>query len=155
MTWSPDSSITGGDQTGLTSPTYTVVDDVAPENNGKQKVVSALGGTQTNVRTHTTSDPFRWNFTKPKTPKALPTANPVTGIVPSVPKNTYGLLLHKGVKVNAAGQLSVMNIRLTIDVPAGAEAADAVNIRAAISLLVGLLNEESADLGDTLVLGVL
>lgn len=155
MTWSPDSSITGGAQTNLTTPTYTVVDDTAPAVNGKQKVVTALGGTQTDVRTHTTSDPFRWNFTKPLSPKALPAANPVTGIVPSVPKNTYTLILQKGVKVNAAGQLDKLTMRLTMDVPAGSESADPANIRAACSLLVGLLGEESADLGDTLVLGVL
>jgi hypothetical protein len=155
MTWSPDSSITGGAQTGLTSPTYTVVDDTAPESNGKQKVVTALGGTQTDVRTHTTSDPFMWNFTKPKTPKSLPAANPVTGLVPNVPLNTYNLILRKGVKINTAGQLSVLQVRLTIGVPAGSEGADSANIKAAISALVGLLNEESADLGETVILGVL
>jgi hypothetical protein len=47
MSISVTSPITGGAQTGLTSPTYTVVTDTAPPGNpGKQVAVTALGGTQ-------------------------------------------------------------------------------------------------------------
>jgi hypothetical protein len=42
-----------------------------------------------------------------------------------------------------------------VDVPAGADTADAANIRASISLLVGALNQISASIGDTLITGVI
>jgi hypothetical protein len=43
---------------------------------------------------------------------------------------------------------------LSVDVPAGSDTADPANIRAAISLLVGLLNQQSAGIGDSLVTGL-
>ena len=44
------SPITGQPQTGLTSPTYTVVADTAPAGNpGKQVAVTALGGDRKSV----------------------------------------------------------------------------------------------------------
>lgn len=155
MPFSPDSSITGGTQTGLTTPTYTLVSDTPPSQGQKQWAVSALGGTQTNVRANTISDPFAATFYKPTTPKALPSANPVTGKYASVPVNTYGLLIRKGLKIDAAGTLAVGRVRVNFDIPAGSDASDAINIRAMISFLVGLLNEESDDLSDTLLTGVL
>jgi hypothetical protein len=154
MTWSPDSSITGGDQTGLTSPTYTLVADAAPDTNGKQHAVSALGGTQTGVRANTISDPFTVTFSRPKNPKALSPQNPITGLRGSYPKNAYTLIIRKGVNVAANTPPQLMLIRCSIEVPAGADAYDAVNVRAALSLLVGVLNEESVDLGDSVVLGI-
>jgi hypothetical protein len=154
MPFSPDSSTTGGTQTGLTSPTYTLVADTV-QNGQKQWAVSALGGTQTNVRANTISDPFTATFFKPAAPKALPAANPVTGKYSAIPVNTYGLLIRKGVRVDAAGVQSVARVRVNFDIPAGADASDAINIRAMISFLVGLLNEESDDLSDTLLTGVL
>lgn len=155
MTVTSDGSITGTAQTGLTSPTYTTVVDTAPDVNGKQWVVSALGGTQTDVRAHAVSDPFTITVTKPKVPKRLPDANPVTGKYPNVPHNTYGAIIRKGVKIASSGQLGQMTLRLSVDVPAGADAADAVNLRAAMSFFIGFLNENSAGFGDTLANGVL
>lgn len=49
MTWSPSSPLTGASQSDLTSPTYTLTSDVAPNSNGEQAAVTALGGTQTGV----------------------------------------------------------------------------------------------------------
>jgi hypothetical protein len=155
MTWSPDSSITGGAQTGLTSPTYGNVTDQAPSVNGRQIAVTSLGGTQTGVRSHTVSDPFTATFVKPAVLKTLPAANPVTGLYGNIPKNTYQLLIRKGVQVAANQPSQIMLCRLTVDVPAGADSYDAANVRAALSFLVGLLSEESADLGDTAVTGIL
>lgn len=155
MPFSPDSSITGSTQTGLTSPTYTLVADSTANVGQKLWAVSALGGTQTNVRANTISDPFTATFYKPTAPKALPAANPVTGKYASIPVNTYGLVIRKGVKIDAAGVLSRAQVRLNIDIPAGSDAADAINIRAMVSFLIGLLTEESDDLSDTLLTGVL
>jgi hypothetical protein len=155
MTIAITSPITGGAQTGLTSPTYTNVADVAPDINGKQVAVTALGGTQTGVRVHSVSDPFTITVTRPKSPKALPQVNPVTGRYGSIPKNSYTILIRKGVipALNVASE--TLMIRCQVDVPAGADAYDSANIRAAISALVGVLDQQSAGFGDLTVNGVL
>jgi len=58
MTWSPTTPVTGGAQTGFTAPTYTLSVDTAPDINGKQHAVTALGGTQAGVTSHSVSNPF-------------------------------------------------------------------------------------------------
>lgn len=155
MTWSPTSPVTGGAQTGLTSPTYTITQDVAPDVNGKQHAVTTLGGTQTGVRTHSVSDPFTVTFIRPKNPRVLPSPNPVTGKYGGIPRNTYGLVLRKGVNYAANQAPDIMVCRLTIDVPAGSDAYDSANVRAALSLLVGALSQQSSGAGDTVVSGIL
>lgn len=154
MTWSPSSPVTGANQTGLTSPTYTLTTDVAPDVNGKQHAVTALGGAQTGVRTHSVSDPFTVTFVRPKSPKALPSPNPVTGKYASIPRNTYGLIVRKGVNVAANVAPDICVARLSIDVPAGSDAYDSPNIRALMSLLAGILSQQAAGTGDTLVTGI-
>jgi hypothetical protein len=149
------SPITGAAQTGFTAPTYTNVTDVAPDINGRQYAVTALGGTQVGVRTHAVSDPFTVTFTRPKSPKALQSPNPVTGRYGSVPKNTYSVIVRKGANFAANQAPEVVLCRCYIDVPAGADAYDSANIRAAISALVGALTQQSSGLGDMLVNGVI
>jgi len=153
MTWSPDSSITGGAQTGLTSPTYTLANDLPPTANAVQQAVTALGGTQTGATAHSISQPFTVTFTKPANPRALPTANAITGLRGSIPMNQYKIVIRKGGDV-AVGVPAVAIIRLTMDIPAGMDSYSPAQVRAMTSLLVGILDEESADLGDTLVTGV-
>lgn len=148
--WSLTSPITGGAQTGFTSPTYTHVADVAPDVNGKQVAVTALGGTQTGVTVHSGSSPFTATFVKPKVYKLLGQPNPTTGLVSSVPKNQYKLIVRKGVTPLVGQPFSVMNISVTMDIPAGAETNDPANVRAAISAAIGALSQQSAGLGDTL-----
>lgn len=155
MAFSPDSSITGGTTTGLTSPTYTLLADMAPSQGQRQWAVSALGGTQTGVRANSISDPFTVTFSKPVAPKALPAPNPVTGKYAATPVNTYGLLIRKGVKIDAVPNYGISRVRLNFDIPAGSDNTDAVNIRAMISFLVGILTEETDDLVETLTTGVL
>lgn len=150
------SPITGAAQTGLTSPTYTVTADVAPPGNpGEQVAVTALGGTQTGVTAHSVASPFTINFTRPASPRVLGNPNPVTGIVSNVPKNTYKVITRKGVLPLAGQPFQVMNITTTIDVPAGADTADAANIRAALSAHFGALAQQSAGVGDLTINGVL
>jgi len=155
MTWALSTPVTGGAQTGFTSPTYTMSTDVAPDVNGKQHAVTALGGTQATVRTHAVSDPFTITFSRPKNPKVLPSPNSVTGKYPSVPRNVYTLLVRKGVNFAANNAPDIMLTRCEISVPAGADAYDAANVRAAIALLVGALNQLSAGVGDTLATGII
>lgn len=155
MTIAITSPVTGGAQTGLTAPTYTVVDDVAPDATGKQKAVTALGGTQTNVRVHSASDPFTVTSFRPKSFKAVGTPDPNTGVIYKIGKNIWTIVTRKGV-IPATNQPSqVMLVRTTIEVPAGSDSADAVNVRAALSLHIGALSQQSAGIGDSAVSGIL
>lgn len=154
MTWSLSSPITGAAQTGFTSPTYTHVTDIAPDVNGKQVAVTALGGTQAGVTSHSVASPFTVTFVRPKVFKNLGKTNPVTGLLPSVPKNQYKMIVRKGVLPLAGQPFALMNISVTMDIPAGADVADAANVRAAFSAAIGALSQQSAGIGDTCVTGI-
>lgn len=156
MSFTLTTPITGGAQTGLTTPTYTIAADTAPTSAGKQYAVTALGGTQTGVDTASSpSKPFTVTLERPATLRALPALNGATGVLPSVPRNVYKIRVRKGV-VPLTGQApQTLIAELAISVPAGADTADPANIRAAMSLLIGSLNSISASIGDTLVTGVI
>lgn len=155
MTIAVTSPITGSAQTGLTSPTYTVVTDTAPGSNGKQYAVTAIGGTQTGVRTHSASDPFTLTFERPATVRQAPIPNPITGVIGNVPRNNYVARLRKGVYPLAGQNPQVMLFTGTYAVPAGADLADAANVRAGLSAYIGALSQQSAGWGDTLVNAVI
>ena len=156
MSFSVSSPVTGGAQTGFTSPTYTIAADTAPTSAGKQYAVTAIGGTQAGVDAASSpSKPFTVTLSRPQVLRALSPIDPVTGVLRSVPRNSYTINVRKGV-VPLSGQSPVVLLaKLSIDVPAGADLADAANVRAAMSLLIGTLNQISASLGDTLVTGVI
>lgn len=154
--WNPTSPVTGAAQTGLTTPTYTLTADTAPDaSTGKQVAVTALGGTQTGVTAHSIASPFTATFYRPKQFKSLGQPNPVTGRLPSVPVNSFGVIVRKGVTPLANQPAKPMIVRVTMDVPAGADTYDAANIRAALSLAFGIITQQSAGVGDTLVTGVM
>lgn len=155
MTWSPDSSITGSTQTGFTTPTYTVASDLAPDANSRQIVVTAVGGTQVGVRASTAGDPFTALIRKDRSYKTLPPRNPVTGAYGNVPLNKVELLARKGMYIDSDDTVRVGTLRLIAELPAGSEQFDAPNIRALCSFMLGLLSEESADYGDSLVTGII
>jgi hypothetical protein len=155
MTITVTSPITGGAQTGFTSPTYTLTADIAPDNNGKQNAVTALGGTQAGVTTHSVASPFTVTAIRPKVFRSLGKPNPVTGLVKDVPRNVYKVLVRKGVTPLVNQPYTTMLCTATIEVPAGADTYDAPNIRAALSALIGALNQQSAGIGDTAVSGII
>jgi hypothetical protein len=154
MSFAPSSPVTGGPQTGLTSPTYTLTADTAPDSNGKQYAITALGGTQTGVIAHAVSSPFTVTFVRPKVTKALPLPD-VNNVLRSVPRNTYFLLTRKAVLPLAGQSYATMTIRTEISVPAGADTADSANVRAGLSLHIGTLWQVSAGIGDTTINAVL
>jgi hypothetical protein len=154
MTWSPDGTITGQAQTGFVTPAYTVVEDTPPAVNAKQLAVTALTGTQTGANAGSISKPFTAAIFRPASVRQLPTANPVSGLRGSIPNNTWNIVVRKGGEV-AAGVPANMVIRCSIAVPAGMDSYSAAEVRAAMSFFIGLLVEESADLGDTIVSGIL
>jgi hypothetical protein len=107
------------------------------------------------VTVHSVASPFTVTIVRPKSFKQLGPVVPNTGLVARVPKNSWKIIVRKGVTPLAGQPAALMVIKIDIDVPAGADTADAANIRAAISAAVGALNQQSAGLGDTLVSGVL
>jgi len=155
MAYSPSTPVTGAAQTGLTTPTYTLTADTAPDNNGKQHAVTALGGTQTGVMTHSVNAPFTLTFKRPKVLKSLGMPNPNTGMIRDVPRNNYELLTRKGVTPAINQPPATMIIRTIIEAPAGADSYDAANLRAALSLHIGALTQVSSGIGDTLVTAIL
>lgn len=155
MTFSLTSPITGTAQTGLTSPTYTLTTDTPPNANAKQSVVTALGGTQTGVVTHSVAAPFSIAMFRPQNPQVLTPVSPVTGVLTKVPMNTYKVITRKGVLPLAGQSYKPMVITTMIEVPAGSDTADPANVRAALSAHIGALSQQSAGIGDTTVQGVL
>lgn len=148
--------ITGGAQTGFTSPTYTIAADTPPTSAGKQYAVTGIGGTQAGVdSTSSPSRPWTVTLSRPQVLRVLQAVDPVTGVLRSIPRNSYTIRVRKGV-TPLAGQASVVaQATAQIDVPAGADVADAANVRAMLSTLIGALNQISASIGDTLVTGVI
>jgi hypothetical protein len=156
MSLSLTSPVTGGAQTGFTSPTYTLAVDTAPTSAGKQYAVSGLGGTQTGVDTTSSpTKPFTITLSRPAVLRPLPAVNGATGILPQVPRNVYKILVRKGVLPLAGQAPQTATLAVELSIPAGAELADAANVRAALSLLIGSLNSISSSIGDTCLSGVI
>lgn len=155
MTITIAAALTGTAQTGFTAPVYNNVADTPPDVASRQVAITSLGGTQTGVTVHSTSSPFTCTVSRPKAFQQLGKPHPVTGLIANVPNNTYKVLTRKGVTPQAGQPVRPMLIRTEILIPAGADIADAANIRAALSAHIGVLNASSAGIGDTAVSGVL
>lgn len=154
MTISISSPVNGAAQTGLTSPTYTLVSDVAPNAFTKQLSVSALGGTQTGVDVGSASKPFTISVARPSVFRQQGVINS-QGVLVNVPSNVWRIVTRKGL-VPLAGQSPLTRpIETVIPVPAGVDIADPANLRAALSLHIGVLSQISASLGDSLINGTL
>lgn len=149
------SPVTGGAQTGFTSPSYGVVADTAPSSNGKQWAATSATGAGNTPRTHSASDPFTVTFERPANVRQAPIPNPVTGVIGNVPRNTYKCRVRKGVIPVTGQNPQVMLLTGVFDVPAGADLANPVDVRAGLSLFIGSLNQQSAGLGDTLLSAVI
>jgi hypothetical protein len=155
MTVALTSPITGTAQTGLTSPTYTLTADTPPDVNAKQWAVTALGGTQTGVQSHSVAAPFTISAFRPKNPQVLSPVDPVTGALKRIPTNTYKIITRKGVLPLAGQAAKTMVITTIVEVPAGADLADPSSVRAAHSAHIGALSQASSGWGDTTVQGIL
>lgn len=155
MAISPTSPLTGASQSDLTSPTYTLVADVAPDARSKQYAVTALGGTQSGVDVHSVSNPFTLTVQRPASFKQVGTANPVTGVISNVGRNVFKVRTRKGVIPLSGQPEQILMIETSISVPAGSDLADANSIQAALSAHIGLLSDQDAELGDLAIDGVL
>jgi len=156
MSFTLTTPVTGAAQTGFTTPTYTLATDTAPTSAGKQYAVSAIGGTQTGVDTASSpTKPFTITLSRPQVLRALAPVDPVTGVLRSVPRNSYVIRTRKGVVPLSGQSPAVAQATTQIDVPAGSDIADPANIRAMLSLHIGSLNQIPASIGDTCVTGVI
>jgi len=155
MAFAPSTPITGTTQTGLTSPTYTIAADSNPDNNGKQYYVSALGGTQTGVLSHSVAAPFTISMFRPKVLKTLAPVNPVTGVLRSVPMNSYKLIVRKGVLPLAGQSYKTAICKIELDIPAGSDLADPLSLRAMLSAAFGTASQISSAVGDTITTGTI
>jgi hypothetical protein len=153
MAFAPSSPITGGPQTGFTSPTYTIVSDTPPNAHSVQYAVTALGGTQTGVTTHTVSSPFTITAERPAQFRQLGSVNPVTGVISNVPMNVSKIRTRKGVLPAASQPHKTCIIETFIRVPAGADTYDAANVLAAMSAHIGVLWAQSANTGQIPIVG--
>lgn len=148
------SPVTGAGITGLASPTYTLVaDGAAPAGVTKSWYVSALGGTQTGVGTHSIASPFTISWKNPSVLLA-PGVVDSTGILRSSSKrNSYALTTRKGGKP-LAGQADRLNmVKTSFDVEAGVETADPAQLYAMLSLHIGALTQIANGIRDTLLTG--
>ncbi len=155
MSFAPSSPVTGATVPGFTSPTYTILTDVAPNINGKQYAVSAIGGTQAGVDVNSVSKPFTTTFFRPAQLKVLPSVNPTTGIVKSVPVNTYKLITRKGAVPYVNQQTQVARVTTVIEVPAGTDTYEPEEIKAMLSAHFGVAWAQSSGICDTVLTGVL
>jgi len=159
MSFTLTSPVTGSAQVGLTSPTYTLTADTAPDSSGKQYAVTAVGGTQVYVTSHSPSAPFTLTMFRPKQIKLLRTTSDGYGRIANG-KNKYTIIARKGVGVttSVAGggiQDGLFVATLSLEVPAGTDVMDAANIRAAMSCLIGALSTNSSAITETMISGLL
>lgn len=154
MSITPSSPITGGAQTGFTSPTYTLSNDTAPVGRGKQWAVTALGGTQTGVSTHSAAMPFTLTYIPPAVYRNMGALNPVTGAPKNVPKNQHRALIRKGLAVLDNYPAQIASIDISVKLPAGCESKSPAEVRALFSAAIGWLNQQSAGFGDTAISGI-
>lgn len=155
MSFTPTSPVTGGPQTGFTSPTYTLTVDTPPAINSKQYAVTAIGGTQAGVDAHSVSRPFTVTQFKPATPKVLGKPNPTTGVISDVPNNTYTTLTRKGVTPLAGQASRIAQAKTELIIPAGSDTADQSNLRAMLSAHFGVIWQQSGGIGDLTITGIL
>lgn len=152
-------NVTGGPQTGFTSPVWVVTPDNAPNaTTGKMWNVGSATGTVTGTRFHSISDPFTVCFERPSVLKTFTFAmlNAMTGLLGQVPFNVYTVCrVRKGVNVAVSNPPRVAEWDGRARIPAGADSYDAPNVRAGMSLFAGAVWQQSSGIGDMLVTGTL
>lgn len=139
MSFNPSSPVTGAAVTGLTSPTYTLTSDTPVNSNSKAWAVTTLGGTQTNVSVHAASKPFRLWASRPATIRVAPLPSPVTGVIPTSPRNVYSVGVDKGATPVAGQANQIIRFRADFSVPAGVDTVEPEEIQAAVSLMAGAI----------------
>lgn len=155
MTIALTTPVTGAAVDGLTSPTYTLSSDAAPNAHSKQYAVTALGGTQTGVSAHAISNPFTITVERPASYRGVGTPHPVTGVLGNQPRNVLKIRIRKGMLPLAGQAAQTSNCEVRIPVPAGADVADPNSLSAMISCLGGVLYADADQIAQAAIDGVL
>lgn len=155
MSFNPTSPLSGPNVGALTTPTYTLTADVGPNAHSEQYAVTALGGTQTDVRSHSSTDPFTITVERPASFRQLGAVNPSSGQVQNVPNNVYIIRVRKGVIPLSGQSKRIAMCELRISVPAGSDVADVPNLSAMVSAFAGVLSDQADGIGDLLTTGIL
>lgn len=153
MTLSVTSPVTGQAVTGLTSPTYTLGEDVALTPNALQYGVTALGGTQTGVAVGSVDEPFTCTLVRPISWKT--SINMKVGSTP--PMNRISVITRKSVQLRDNQDnvvYAVARITTTYDVPVGSQVWDAASLKALESLHIGVLSQKANGIIDTYETGL-
>lgn len=131
---------------GLTNPTYTLVEDRANDTNARQFYVSALGGTQTGVETHSVRRPFTVTAWRPKNLVQPGSVDPTTGLLRTYGKNVSSMLIRTALRPVNAENPRPMMMKIIWEVPAGGEFTDMAQLRAVNTLAGGLFWAQGSNL---------
>lgn len=155
MAISPTTTLPGSAQTGFTSPTFSLAPDLAPNGHSEQWVVYGKGGTQpSGVEVNSVSAPFTLTVQRPAQFRVAPIV-PASGVMGNVPRNVYLVRTRKSVAPVSGQANQIMLIETKFSVPAGADVNDSDNVLAAYSAHFGLLEDQSSNLGQLAISGVL
>lgn len=123
------------------APVFTLGADTIPAGNAKRWQVTAITNALAGVTTSTVQVPFTLQVSRPNKVKTLSVPLTSGGRIAQVPKNQYRVRINKGCKVNAvSGQTDIASAQIILDIPAGAETADAANIGALLQALTGAIS---------------
>lgn len=125
-------SLVGPNINGWTSPTFTLSADVAPNANGKQWAVTAIGAAA-GARAHSTTDPFTITYFKVASPQAAPKLGS-NGFLINTGFNRYKRVIRKGTIVLAGQSPVVSTCSQDYKIAAGADSADVANIAALLAV---------------------
>jgi hypothetical protein len=92
---------------------------------------------------------------KPLVVKTQAPVNPVSGVLPAPGVNTFSVNVRKGVIPLTGQSPRIAVLKLTLEVPAGAELNDLPNVAAMISLGCGAIYAQASGLGSLVQDGVL
>lgn len=138
----PTAAITAG---SLTAATYTFTADMASDLRSKVFVVSAIGGTQTGVNTHSVDAPKQFIVKKPAQFLQPSSYNSTTGRYGKVPKNVTRVIGRGSANV-AAGQVELIPITMDIGIPAGSMTYDRPNVEASVLAFIAGLYDQKEEL---------
>lgn len=148
-------TIAGTAVTSAPTPVFTATEDSSAGPNFRRWYITTVA-TANGAAAHSVSCPFYVELHRPAVFKPAPQYDASGTRVVSGPvgRNTFKIRIIKG--VNAAANLpSILLFEGVFQVPAGADVADAPNVRAVMSLLGGLINEDPVNLTETFVTGLL
>lgn len=154
MAFTMTGAITGATVAGLTTPTYTLTADTSADDNARQSVVTALGGTQTGVTVHSVSSPFSVTVRRPKSLRTLGKAN-LNGYISNVGRNTYTVLFRKGVTPLTGQPYQIAIVRQDYEIPAGCEVNDIANLKGLMSFVGGFVSTNADGMVTTFTNAVL